>query len=210
MGENRNEFGNRVRKARKEEGVGLRELARTVGMDYSNLSRIERGHRPPPDLETVIGIAEQLEVNEQELLKLAGVPDELIRSREEEKRMNWIKGQVTGRSENLTEINAGDWTLHVVEEPADERVLLGLRPEDVTLFLTDEGFSGSSARNRIRGEVACIEDLGNYNLVELDCGSFPLEVAITDTSMEKMNLSPGKEVFATFKATAPVIKEEGL
>ncbi|MFW6190920.1 MAG: TOBE domain-containing protein [Candidatus Bipolaricaulota bacterium] len=208
MGENRSEFGNRVRQAREDTGIGLRELARNVDMDYSNLSRIERGQRPPPDLETVIRIAKELEVEERELLKLAGVPEELIRGHLGEERLTWIRGRVAGRSGNLTEIDAGDWTLGIVEEPAKEEVRLGLRPEDITLFLTNEGFSGSSARNRIRGTVSEIENRDNYNLVELDCGSFQLKAAITDTSLEKMDLSPGKEVFATFKATAPVIRED--
>jgi len=201
-------FGRKVRRSRKGKGIGLRELARKIDLDYSNLSRIERGQRPPPDLNTVIQIAKELEIERGELLNLAGVPKEVIMKNSGEERRNWISGKVTGRTNDLTEIDAGDWKLHIVEEPSEEKVKLGLRPEDITLFLSAEGFSGSSARNRIEGSVAEVKDYENYNLVTVDCGSFSLEVAITDTSLEKMDLKPGKEVYATFKATAPLVKTE--
>lgn len=206
MRQDRKEFGERVRRERKEQGVGLRELARKVDMDYSNLSRIERGQRPPPDLDMVIKIAKELDIDREELLSLAGAPDELLTNDQFGEEKNWIRGRVTGKSGNLTEVDTGDWIISVVEEPSTDEVLLGLRPEDITLYLTDEGFSNSSARNRIKGTIVGVEDRGNYNLAKLDCGSFTLEVAITDTSVESMDLSPGKEVYATFKATAPLVK----
>ncbi len=206
MKQDRREFGERVRQERKQQGVGLRELAREVDMDYSNLSRIERGQRPPPDLDMVIKIAKELDINRSELLGLAGAPDELLTNDQIGEVKNWIRGRVTGKSGNLTEVDTGDWIISIVEEPSSDEVLLGLRPEDITLYLTDEGFSNSSARNRIKGTIVEVEDRGNYNLAKLDCGSFTLEVAITDTSVESMDLSPGKEVYATFKATAPLVK----
>ena len=206
MTENRLAFGKKIRRARKKKGFGLREFARKIDIGYSNLSRIERGERPPPDLELVIKIARELDVDQNQLLHLAGVPKEVIENRRNGEKINWISGRVVGKSGNLTEIDAGDWTLHVVEEPDSVDVLLGLRPADVTLFLTDAGFEGSSARNRIKGTVKQLEACENYNLALLDCGSFSLEVAITDTSLKRMNLTPGTEVFATFKATAPMVK----
>ena len=206
MTEKRLAFGKKVRRSRKDKEIGLRELARRVDIDYSNLSRIERGKRPPPDLNTVIKIAGELGIDRSELLKLAGVPEEVIMKKRGEERRSWITGKVIGKAGDLTEIDAGDWTLHIVEEPQVEEVKLGLRPEDITLYLSEKGFSGSSARNRIKGKVTEVEGYENYNLVTVDCGSFSLEVAITDTSLKKMELSPGKEVFATFKATAPVVE----
>lgn len=206
MEQNRKEFGKRVRQGRKRLGVGLRELARKVDMDYSNLSRIERGQRPPPDLGVVIKIAKELDIDRTELLSLAGAPEELITNDQIGEVKNWISGRVTGKSGNLTEVDTEDWIISIVEEPSTDEVLLGLRPEDITVYLTDEGFSSSSARNRIKGTIVGVEEHGNYNLAKLDCGSFSLEVAITDTSVESMDLSPGKEVYATFKATAPIVK----
>jgi len=207
MTDNRFAFGKRIRRARKDRGYGLREFARAVGMDYSNLSRIERGERPPPDLDVVIQMAKELRIDKNQLLLLAGVPDEVIEIREKTGEMNWISGQVIGKSGNMTEIEVGKWKFYVVEQPASVNVVVGLRPSDVTLFLSEEGFSGSSARNRIRGTIREVVGRSNYNLAELDCESFSLKVAITDRSLEKMDLKPGKDVYATFKATAPVLKE---
>ncbi|MFP4646751.1 MAG: helix-turn-helix domain-containing protein [Candidatus Bipolaricaulota bacterium] len=207
MTDNRKKFGQMVRGAREDRGMGLRELARKIGMDHSKLSRIERGQRPPPDLEQVIEIGNELGVNKTRLLRLAGVPDAVIFNLEEGESVNWISGQITGRSGSLIEVEAGDWTLHIVEEPETRKVLLGLRPEDITLFTTDQSLPNSSARNRVKGKVQGVNPCDNYNLVQLNCGSFSLSVAITDTSLEKMDLAPGTEVYATFKATAPVITE---
>lgn len=207
MEQKRKEFGKRVRQRRKRLGVGLRELARKVDMDYSNLSRIERGQRPPPDLNLVMKIAEELGIDRAELLSLAGAPDELIANDQLGKVQNWIRGKVTGKSGSLTEVDTESCIISIVEEPSTDEVLLGLRPEDITLYITDKGFSNSSARNRIKGTIIRVEEHGNYNLAELDCGSFSLKVAITDTSVETMDLSPGKEVYATFKATAPIVKD---
>ncbi len=199
-------FGDKVRKNREEKDIGLRELSRRIGIDYSHLSRIERGERPPPDLDIVVRIAKELKLDRYDLLKSAGVPEEIISNNLSQGKRSWIPGKVVGEEGNLTKIDAGDWTLHIVEKPDSDEVLIGLRPEDVTLYLSDEGLSSSSARNRIKGAVSDVEDYQNYKIVTVNCGTFNLDVAITDTSLEKMNLSPGKEVFATFKATAPIIR----
>lgn len=206
MTQKRLAFGKKVRKVRKEKGIGLREFARRIDLDYSHLSRIERGKRPPPELEVVVKIAEKLEIDRAELLRLAGVPEEVMGENSDRGTRNWIQGVVVDEEGDLTRINAGEWTLHTVDKPEADEVKLGLRPEDITLYLSHESFSSGSARNKIKGAVSNIEDSENYNIVTVDCGSFDLKVAITDTSLEKMNLIPGKEVFATFKATAPVIR----
>lgn len=206
MSENRLAFGKKIRRARKDREYGLREFARTIGLDYSNLSRIERGERPPPDLDVVIEMAKELKIDKNQLLLLAGVPKEVVENKETGE-MNWIAGQVVGKSGNMTEIETGKWKFHVVEQPTSVNVVVGVRPEDITLFLSDEGFSNSSARNRLKGTIKDILERSNYNLAELDCKSFTLKVAITDTSLKKMDLKEGVEVYATFKATAPLIKE---
>ncbi|MFW6048609.1 MAG: helix-turn-helix domain-containing protein [Candidatus Bipolaricaulota bacterium] len=206
MAQNRQLFGRTVRDARRKKDVGLRELARRVGINYSTLSRIERGQRPPPDLDMVVAIAEELDAGKSKLLALAGVSKEIVDYWRNEEVENWIEGEVVDTAGKLTVVKAGEWTLHVVDCPDSERVQLGLRPEDVTLFLTDDGFSESSARNRLRGEIVDIVECGNYNLATLDCGAFSMKVAITDASLERMDLGEGKEVYATFKATAPVVR----
>lgn len=206
--DDRRNFGQTVREARRKKDIGLREFARKLGIDYSRLSRIERGKRPPPELEIVIKMAKILEISKNKLLRLVGVPEEVVSEFEADiGNESWITGRVSGKKGELTIVDTGKWKLRIVEEPTEERVLLGLRPKDITLFSKDDSFSDTSARNQIEGEITDINPKENYNLVELNCDNFTLTVAITDTSLSKLDLRVGKKVYATFKATAPKIKK---
>ena len=202
----RNKFGQIIREARKKRDIGLREFARQVEIDYSRLSRIERGERPPPDLELVLRMSDLLEIDKNELLRLAGVPKEVISNVEDENIENWIPGRVCGKKGKLTLIKSGEWKIKIVKEPEKKHISLGLRPEDITLFVSNNSFSDTSARNQLKGAIKEIVPKKNYNWIKLDCGNFDLTVAITDTSLCNLNLYPSKVVFATFKATAPKIK----
>jgi HTH-type transcriptional regulator, competence development regulator len=65
-------FGGRLRTLRSAKGIGLRELARQVGMSPTYLSKIETGQAAPPVEEKVFKLAEVLEENQDDLLALAG------------------------------------------------------------------------------------------------------------------------------------------
>jgi tungstate transport system ATP-binding protein len=90
-----------------------------------------------------------------------------------------------------------------------ELVVLCIRPENVTLS-THPSKEGSSARNVVPGRIVKITPLGFYQKVQLDCG-FDLVAYITNHSLEELSLVEGKEVKASFKATAVTVirKEEG-
>jgi tungstate transport system ATP-binding protein len=84
--------------------------------------------------------------------------------------------------------------------PRGERVLCGIRPEQVTLTLAaPEG--GTSARNAFTARVTQIVPLGPFYRICLDCG-FPLTAYVTIPSLEGLALTKGKCVNASFKATA--------
>lgn len=83
-----------------------------------------------------------------------------------------------------------------------ERVLLGLRPEDITLSLPGSKDLDSGARNRLTGKVAKITPWGSHYRVALDCDGSRLIAFITRPSFLDLNLRPGDEVIASFKATA--------
>ena len=68
----RREFGTKVRKLRKAEGISLRKFAGMVSMSPTYLSKVERGEFPPPAEEKVVAIADALNQNPDELLALAG------------------------------------------------------------------------------------------------------------------------------------------
>lgn len=86
-------------------------------------------------------------------------------------------------------------------------VVLCIRPENVTLSIQPSK-EGSSARNVVSGRIVKITPLGFYQKVQLDCG-FDLVAYITNHSLEELSLMEGKEVRASFKATAvTVIRKE--
>jgi PTS system nitrogen regulatory IIA component len=75
-------FGATLRMLRLEAGMGLRELARQVGVSGAYLSRVETGRDPPPTAERLAAIAATLGVPEESLIGLAhrrsGVVDEYL------------------------------------------------------------------------------------------------------------------------------------
>jgi tungstate transport system ATP-binding protein len=81
-----------------------------------------------------------------------------------------------------------------------ESVLLCIRPENVTLSIPPAK-EISSARNIFAGKIVKIVPLGLHHKVQLDCG-FPLVAYLTVQSLEGLSLAEGKEVLASFKATA--------
>jgi tungstate transport system ATP-binding protein len=88
-----------------------------------------------------------------------------------------------------------------------ERVVLCIRPENVTLS-TRPSQEGTSARNVFPGRIEKIVSLGLYQKIQLNCG-FPLVAYVTNHSLEELSLVEGKEVRASFKATAVTVIRKG-
>ncbi len=86
-----------------------------------------------------------------------------------------------------------------VGAPGD-RVYCCIRPEHVTIELISPAGS-SSARNVFPARIASVSSAGTYLKVKLDCG-FPLVATVTTESLATLGLSRGRDVFASFKATA--------
>jgi tungstate transport system ATP-binding protein len=80
------------------------------------------------------------------------------------------------------------------------RVLYCLRPEDITLSIS-EGTIVSSARNHLNGRIMRMTPSGPLVRVLVDCG-LPIVALITRGSANEMKLMEGQSVTATFKATA--------
>jgi tungstate transport system ATP-binding protein len=81
-----------------------------------------------------------------------------------------------------------------------ESVVLCIRPENVILSTLPPN-TMTSARNQFHGKIEKIVPLGLYQKVQLNCG-FPLVVYVTNQSLENLSLKEGREVTASFKATA--------
>ena len=81
-----------------------------------------------------------------------------------------------------------------------EEVILCIRPENVILS-SSSSKEMTSARNVFPGRIEKILSLGFYQKVQLNCG-FPLVAYVTHQSTENLSLKEGKEMTASFKATA--------
>ncbi len=88
-----------------------------------------------------------------------------------------------------------------------ESVVLCVRPENITLSVGCSA-EGTSARNVFRGKIVKIVSMGLYQKVQLDCG-FPLVAYVTNHSLKELSLAEGKDVRASFKATAVTVMRKG-
>ena len=95
----------------------------------------------------------------------------------------------------------------VGEAHLGENVVLCIRPENVTLAARDS-HETTSARNVFAAKIVKITSLGLYHKVQLHCG-FPLVAYVTNHSLEGLSLTEGKEVRASFKATAIHVVRKG-
>ena len=65
-------FGEFVRREREAKDIGLREMAKMIGVSPTYLSKVERDEFPPPAEDKVRAIANIIRCDVDELLALAG------------------------------------------------------------------------------------------------------------------------------------------
>lgn len=112
---------------------------------------------------------------------------------------NIIEGVVLSSEDNVVTIGTDDSVIEAVSDCAvGEQVHACIRSEEVTLALSR---LSSSARNTFSGGITRITTTGPVARVEIDCG-FRLVALVTKRSAEEMALERGKQVHASFKATA--------
>jgi tungstate transport system ATP-binding protein len=113
-----------------------------------------------------------------------------------------IPGKVIESHEGVAVVKSNGFILEGMGDMlAGREVFLCLRPEDVTLWTADSTNPRSSARNNLHGKVASLQPQGALVRVVVDCG-FPLVSLITRASSVLLKLKPGKDIVASFKATA--------
>jgi hypothetical protein len=79
MKDGREKFGAFIRREREAKEIGLRKMAKKIGMSPAYLSKVERDECPPPAEDKVRRIADILGLDADELLALAGrVASDLI------------------------------------------------------------------------------------------------------------------------------------
>lgn len=100
-------FGAFVRQEREEREIGLREMAKMIGVSPTYISKVERDEFPPPAEDKVRKIAEIFNMDVDVLLALAGKVSsdlsEIIRERPRELAalLRTTKGMSQGDVENL-------------------------------------------------------------------------------------------------------------
>jgi tungstate transport system ATP-binding protein len=113
---------------------------------------------------------------------------------------NIIDGVISTCENELAVISIDGGTIEAVTScGAGDEVVVGIRPEDVTISL--EKVCGTSARNCLVGTITYVVFDGPLCRVGLDCG-FPLVALVTRKSAEEMDLQNGRQVYATFKAVS--------
>jgi len=65
-------FGEFVRREREAKGIGLREMAKMIGVSPTYLSKVERDEFPPPVEDKVKAIAKIINCDADEMLARAG------------------------------------------------------------------------------------------------------------------------------------------
>ena len=81
-----------------------------------------------------------------------------------------------------------------------QEVYCGIRPENVVIDIIDPSLTTSS-RNVFPGKITEISSMGPFLKLSLDCG-FPVVSYLTREAFASLKLEQGKEVYASFKATA--------
>jgi len=72
-------FGNRVRELRKAKGLTQKDLAASVKLDFTYISKVETGKADPPGEDVVRGLARALGADPEELVYLAGKVPKALR-----------------------------------------------------------------------------------------------------------------------------------
>jgi molybdopterin-binding protein len=114
---------------------------------------------------------------------------------------NLLPGRVVAVTDGLAEVDVGAARLTVATTARPgERVLVGCRPEDLTLAPASAG-GPTSAQNRLAGRIVGLAPLGPLWRVGVDCG-VALTALVTRPAVETLALAPGVPVTVSVKATA--------
>lgn len=116
-----------------------------------------------------------------------------------------LEGTVETRTGELGTVTTAAGQVRAIVPPNTDTVQVGLRADTVTLHDPDESPTGSatSARNRFEGRVLTIDRGDTVSLVSIDVGAEePLCALVTEDSRERLDLEPGRQIVASFKATA--------
>ncbi len=110
-----------------------------------------------------------------------------------------LSGTVAASSGGVLSLTVNGAAVEAVGEIEPGRqVAFCIHPENIVF---SEGPSESSARNSFRGRVTRVVPMGLYQKVYFDCG-FTLVAFVSNLSTGELDIRPGRELTASFKATS--------
>lgn len=114
-----------------------------------------------------------------------------------------LRGRIAAVSEGIAEIAVEGAVLFACTDlPVGADVLVGVRPEDITLFDASQALPPSSARNQLLMRVQAIEHRGSTDRVSLVADGVRLAAAVSRASSRELGLAHDARTIASFKATA--------
>jgi molybdate/tungstate transport system ATP-binding protein len=112
---------------------------------------------------------------------------------------DWAPGPSGEDVEHAVAFTTGDITLYALGHVIPGNAHAVIRADEVSL---SRSAAASSVRNQFRGRVVELAPAGALTRVTVDVSGIPIVAAVTSRSAQELQLAPGVEVFAAFKATA--------
>jgi molybdopterin-binding protein len=110
-----------------------------------------------------------------------------------------LSGKVTGSGSGVLTVSVNGASIEAAGEAAPgSGITFCVHPENIVF---SPGHPGTSARNSFSGRVARVVQAGFYWKVYVDCG-ITLMGYVTARSLEDLGIREGREITASFKATA--------
>jgi molybdate transport system regulatory protein len=114
-------------------------------------------------------------------------------------------GRVVDRQDRLGIVETPAGRVRALVPQASGPVQVSVRSDAVSLMAPEDAPApgGTSVRNRFDGTVLALDRAGDLARVAVDVGAeTPLRVLVTGTSVDRLDLTTGDAVVASFKATA--------
>jgi tungstate transport system ATP-binding protein len=157
------------------------------------------------DRSEAIRLADEIIVMKGGIIVQAGPPADITRYPASEFVASFmgaetiLEGTVTGAGGGVITVSVQGVSVEAVGTAAPgSAVTFCVHPENIVL---SPGRPESSARNVFRGVVERVVPIGPYRKVYVRCG-FTLMAYVTNTSIVEMDIREGREITASFKATA--------
>jgi molybdate/tungstate transport system ATP-binding protein len=112
---------------------------------------------------------------------------------------DWAPSLDAEAVEHAVAFTTGDVTLYALGHVIPGTAHAVIRADDISLSRVA---GASSVRNQFRAVVTELAPAGAITRVTVDVSGLPLIAAVTTRSAQELQLAPGVEVFAAFKATA--------